>query len=259
MGTVLPRLFFCILSLAGITGFAQTQDIVVTAKGDSLTGKAKIMAYDVIDRVQLTEGKTKKQFTAVQLQAVRIGDVWYGPVRTEYGYRMMKILESGFLSLYLGRAQNSMIYDDEYLVRRDGRVMEVPNLTFKKSMQEFLGDCPKVKEDIGNEKLTKKNVAAIVKEFNACMSSYSTLNAERAAVVPDTDSRISAIQHLKDNLTNSDLPARADAIDILNDMQDKIRKNRTIAHYQIEALRGMLKSTPVESESEKLVELLLKP
>lgn len=259
MGTTLPRLFFCILLLACFSGFAQTPDIVVTAKGDSLTGKAKIMAYDVIDRVQLTEGKTKKQFTAVQLQAVRVGDVWYGPVRTEYGYRMMKILQSGFLTLYLGRAQNSMVYDVQFLVRRDGRTMEVPNLTFKKSMQEFLSDCPKVQEDLAAEKLTKKDVAAIVKEFNACLEPSGVKNPDRTAVVPDTDNRITTLQHLKDNLTNSEIASRTDAIDILNDMLDKIRKNQTIANYQIEALRSMLKGTVVESETEKLVELLRKP
>ncbi|HQQ98856.1 MAG TPA: hypothetical protein PLX35_16405 [Cyclobacteriaceae bacterium] len=259
MNSVLPRLIISILTLAGITGFAQTQDIVVTAKGDSLTGKAKIMAYDVIDRVQLTEGKTKKQFTAVQVQGVRVGDTWYGPVRTEYGYRMMKILQPGFLSLYLGRAQNSMVYDVQFLVRRDGRTMEVPNLTFKKNMQEFLSDCPKVKEDLAAEKLTKKDIMTIVKEFNACLEPSGAKSSDHTAVVPDTDNRITALQHLKDNLTNSDIASRSDAIDILNDLQDKIKKNQSIANYQIEALRSMLKGTVVETESEKLVALLLKP
>jgi hypothetical protein len=249
---ILPLLLFF------ISGSTHAQDVVVTAKGDSLAGKAKIMVYDIIDRVQLTEGKSKKQFTAVQIQSVRVSDVWYGPVRTEYGYRLMKLIEPGFLNLYLGRAQNSMVYDVQYLVRRDGKTMEVPNLAFKKSMQEFLSDCPKVEEDIAADKLTKKDVAAIVKEFNACLQSSSPKNADHP-VVADTDNRISALQHLKDNLSNSDIPARTDAIDILNDMQDKIRKNQTIANYQIDALRNMLKGTVVESESEKLVEMLRKP
>jgi len=257
-GTSFPIFFVFVLSLVGISGSTQAQDIVVTAKGDSLTGKAKIMAYDVIDRVQLQEGKTKKQFTAVQIQGVRVNDVWYGPVRTEYGYRLMKVLQSGFLSLYLGRAQNSMVYDVQFLVRRDGRIMEVPNLTFKKSMQEFLSDCPKVQDDLASEKLTKKDVLTIVKEFNSCLGTSAAKNADRVVVVADTDNRITAIQHLKDNLTNSDIASRTDAIDILNDLQDKIRKNQTIANYQIEALRGMLKGTVVESESEKLVEMLRK-
>ncbi len=256
--THLPLFLTFILSLTCISASAQT-DVVVTAKGDSLTGKAKIMAYDVIDRVQLTEGKAKKQFTAVQVLAARVNDVWYGPVRTEYGYRMMKILQSGFLSLYLGRAQNSMVYDVQFLVRRDGKIMEVPNLTFKKSMQEFLSDCPKVQEDLASEKLTKKDVMAIVQEFNSCLEQSSARTSGQSAVVADTDHRITAIQRLKDNLTNSEIPSRTDAIDILNDLQDKIRKNQTIANYQIEALRGMLKGTVVETESEKLVEILRKP
>jgi hypothetical protein len=171
----------------------------------------------------------------------------------------MKILQSGFLTLYLGRAQNSMVYDVQFLVRRDGRTIEVPNLTFKKSMTEFLSDCPRVKEDLAAEKLTKKDVAAIVKEFNACLEPSAVKSSDPIAVVPDTDNRIIALQHLKDNLTSNDIASRTDAIDILNDMLDKIRKNQTIANYQIEALRSMLKGTVVESETEKLVELLRKP
>jgi len=245
-----------LLTILTVT-WAQAPDRVITTKNDTLIGKVKILGYDVIDRIQVNTDKTKHQFTAVQVKAVQLDNQWYGPVRTDYGYRMMKLMISGFLSLYVGRAEHSLVYDVDYVVRRDGRTMQVPNLTFKKGMAEFLDDCEEVSEKIKNNKLSKKDLTQIINEFNDCKD-HPPAPADVADVVNANDSRLVALQALKSNIEKSNLPARTDALELLSDMTDKVRKGKTIANYQIESLKGMLKDSGFQSDLDQLVTLLKK-
>lgn len=235
---------------------ANGQDFVVTLKNDTLRGQAKIMSYDLIDRIQINEMKKKRQFTAIQVRSAFISNQYYQPVRTENGYQMMRRIKPGFLGLYLARRSNSLSYEVQYLVKRDGSSIEVPNLSFKKTMSSFLKDCVIMNEKIENGELGRRNLDQIVTEYNLCFDNQSK-SAIAAAPIALEDPRLVAIVALKGKLESSSLPAQKDALDILNDLREKVRTKQTVPNYLLESLKGLLKDTPdCEPELEKVLSAL---
>ena len=235
---------------------ANGQDFVVTLKNDTLRGQAKIMAYDLIDRIQINEMKKKSQFTAIQVRSAFISNQYYQPVRTENGYQMMRLIKPGFLGLYLARRSNSLSYEVQYLVKRDGSSIEVPNLSFKKTMSSFLKDCVIMNEKIEKGELGRRNLDQIVTEYNLCLDNQAK-SAIAAAPIALEDPRLVAIVALKGKLESSSLPAQKDALDILNDLREKVRTKQTVPNYLLESLKGLLKDTPdCQSELEKVLSAL---
>lgn len=243
---------FVVWSLA-----ADGQDYVVTLKNDTLRGKAKIMGYDLIDHIQISENKKKSQFTAIQVRSAFIGNQYYQPVRTENGYQMMQLVKPGFLGLYFARRPNGLSYEVQYLVKRDGSSTEIPNLSFKKIMSNFLKDCPVMKEKIEKGELGRKNMDQLVTEYNQCMDNQKKLAIETTPVAAE-DPRLVAIAVLKDKLESSSAPAqKKDALDILNDLKEKVRNKQTVPNYLLESLNGLLKDVPdCQPELEKVLSVL---
>ena len=144
MRKVLLLLFASFVSVAI---YAQS-NFAITIKGDTIKGSVKILTYDLLDRVQVVVDKKKKNYTALEIKALSINGEIFNTVKYDKGYRYMKLLKSGFLSLYGFRLPNQSSYDGQYLLKRDGTGMEVPNLTFKKSMIAYLSDCAEITERI---------------------------------------------------------------------------------------------------------------
>ncbi len=255
--TLLIILFLC-------SWLVQAQDYVVTAKNDTLKGTAVILDYDIIDRVELVKDKKKNNFTAIQLKAVLMKGEMYHPIRTEHGYRMMKLITHGHLSLYKGRRSNqygnSYGYDVQYLVKRDGNVLEEPNLGFRKLMIRFLDDCKSLEEKMEKENLVKKDIDRIITLYNDCIESQTreTFVETRLSVDP-SDPALVALGELKSKLEASQLATQKDAIDILNDMSNKVKGHQPVPNYLIESLKGILKDSPeYQSDVEKITSLLTK-
>ena len=61
-----------------------------------------------------------------------------------FHYRFMLLIRNGYLSLYGFRDGTQNSFDSRFLVKRDGKSMDLPNLTFRRNMIDFLDDCPEV-------------------------------------------------------------------------------------------------------------------
>ena len=242
----------------------QAQDYVVTAKNDTLIGIATIYDYDIIDRVELVKDQKKNNFTAIQVKGVFMKGEMYHPIRTENGYRMMKLIRYGHLSLYKGRRSNqygnSYGYDVQYLVKRDGNVLEEPNIGFKKLMIRFLDDCKSLEDKMTKENLAKKDIDRIITLYNACIESQTWQKlVETPPSVDPSDPALVALGELKSKLEASQLATQKDAIDILNDMSNKVKSHQAVPNYLIESLKGILKDSPeYQSDVEKVTSLLAK-
>lgn len=235
---------------------ARGQDYVITIKNDTVRGQAKIMAYDIIDRIQVNDGKKKSQFTAIQVRSAFISNQYFQPVRTENGYQMMQLVKPGFLGLYLARRTSSLSYEVQYLVKRDGSATEVPNLSFKKIMGNFLKDCSIIQEKIEKGELGKKNIDQIIIEYNQCLDNQAKLSIA-ATPVDMEDPRLVALMALKEKLESSLAPSKKDALDILNDLREKVKNKQTVPNYLLESLKGLLKDVPdCQSELEKALSAL---
>lgn len=235
---------------------ANAQDFVVTAGMDTIKGKASILSYDVIDRIQVIDGKQKHQFTAVQVRAVQIGNDQFRPVLGDNGYRMMKLVMDGTMSLYLAKTKDGFYYEISFLVKRSGESMEVPNLSFKKMMTNFLGDCPTVKEKINQGELGRKDVKKIITEYNECID-VQTRQIISQKPVDTSDPRIVAIAGLQEKLEKSSVAGQKDMMDILKDIRGKVSKNEPVPNYLLESLKSGLKDVPeLQADLQNVVTLV---
>lgn len=232
------------------------QDLVVTQKNDTLQGAVKIVSFDRIDRVQINDGKKKIQFTALQVKQVTIEKDVFHPVRIESGYQMMKLVTPGFLSLYLARRPNSLSYEVQYLVKRNGEAMEIPNLTFKKTMGTFLDDCYGIKQKIKDDELGRKDLDQLIIQYNLCIE-RQTQETQPPSAIGSEDPKMVALTNLKTKLQNSPVSVQKDALDMLDDITDKVKNNKPVPNYLLEGLKEFLKDHPTcQPELEKISALL---
>ncbi len=244
---------------------ALAQDYVVTTRNDTLRGVAKILEFDILDRIDLIDGKKKNHFTCIQIKTLSMNGETFSPIKGSNGYRLMKLVKPGYLSLYLGKQSNTMSspnfhYDVQYLVKRDGSVQEVPNLGFKKAIIRFLDDCKSLKDKIVKENLGKKDLDQIITFYNECIESQTiSSRIDATPAVGSEDPTLIALGDLKAKLEAGQLPNRRDAIDILNDMSNKVKSRQPVPNYLMEGLKGLLKDSPeYQSDLEKVISLVAK-
>ena len=249
---LLTFLLFCSVA-------ASAQDYVVTLKSDTLRGKVQILTYDRMDRVEIAVDKKKSHFTCLQVRAVSINNETYNTVRTENGYRFMKLLTPGFLSLYLARRPNGVLFEVETFVKRDGSSLEVPGISFKKILSNFLSDCSEVAEKIKDETLARKDIAEILNQYNKCVDTRTTntmtANSNKAAVVPV----LTSLNELKSKVEHDSSVVQKDALDILNDITAKVSSNQTVPNYLLEGFKESIKSSPeLLADFEKITAMIKK-
>lgn len=244
---------------------APAQDYVISLKNDTLRGKVQMMNYDLIDRIELTDANKKKmKFTAVQVREVGMKEHIYRPIKTDYGYRMAQLEKPGFLALYLAQSPKGTSYEIQWLVKRDGSAIEVPNLSFKKIMSDFLSDCPEVSDKIKKETLHKKELMTIIDQYNSCMESHNAIipAATSVAVTQTSEAEGTLLSDLtklqKEISTDTSLPSKNDITDLLNDMIQKVREQKPVPKYQLDSFEGVLKGTAYEEKATGIASRLRK-
>lgn len=241
------------LLLFAFTANAQTS-YVITSKADTLYGKVRILSYDLMDRVQLEAGKKKETFTALQVLSVSIDSQFYKPVKYENKILLMKLLKSGYLSLYAFQLEKQTRYDGRFLLKLDGTGTELPNLSFKKFMENFLKECKTVADKIRGGELTKKDINQIIDEYNTCMKNQVT-----TPPVVEGNETLMAVESMIQKIEAEEFPSKKDALDLLRDIQKKVNKNESVPNYLTEGLKSYLSNVPsLADDLNKLIALLQK-
>jgi hypothetical protein len=215
------------------------QDYILTTKGDTLRGEIKILTFDRLDKVQWKEGKSRATFTALQVRELHLNGELYKPTRYDAQVQFMKVLKPGYLSLMAFRLTNQVTYEGRFLSKMDGTGMEVPNLAFKKAMANFLSDCPEVQQRIKDEKLERKNLDAIIDEYNSCFD-QKTIVAQRTRTAAEKSDIVNQLRAKVE--AAPDVVDKKDALDLLADIKVKIERGEKIPNYQIDALKNLLGS-----------------
>lgn len=252
---------FLVLTLSFPTIFAFSQtDFVITAKGDTLQGRAKILTYDLLDRVQIVVDKKKKNFSALEAKTVFMDGVNYHTVKYDKGYRYMKLVKSGFLSLYGFRLPNQSSYDGQYLLKKDGSSMEVPNLTFKKSMANFLSGCDEVESRIKSGDLGRRDLDQIIDRYNSCLQFKTEKKIETVPEpTPIESEKMIAINSMISKVESSaDFASKNDALDLLKDLRSKVGRNEILPNYLTKEIKNSLGAQPQFAENLDKLLLLLK-
>lgn len=237
----------CTVSLM-VLGFlfrlsVSAQDYVITTKGDSIVGQLKPLLYGTEKKVQITPPDKKKEiYSMFQVRRYRFRDEIYEPVKGPQGFVFMKLVKSGYLSLYNYQLPNQVTFEGSYLHRRDGKGMDVPNLSFKKAMKAFLKDCPAVTDRIDAGELNRKDLDSIIDAYNKCID-QNTINYETISAAQAVQTKtISAWDALEDKVKQSaEFDGKPNALEMIEEIKGKISRSEKIPNFLIEGLKGVLK------------------
>ncbi|MGE0589765.1 MAG: hypothetical protein AB7O48_14405 [Cyclobacteriaceae bacterium] len=229
-------------SLFFLTICASAQiDFVLTLQGDSIAGKVTLNSTSVVDRVQINTGTGKVNLTAMQVKEVNINKEVFEPVQLGERIRFMKLIKSGFMSLYAYKVEREPDYAGRLLRKLDGSYVDVPTLTFRGALVNFLKECYDVSEKVKSKELGRNELPLIVDMFNDCMKdkTESRFNAGKAEISRD-NKRLFIMDFIR-KIEASSIDNKSEVTQILNDMLSKIESNQVVPRYQIEALKEYLK------------------
>ncbi len=256
----MKSLFVVALLSLGLNAFAQA-DYVVTLKGDTLRGKVKILTYDRLDRVQVAAENKKQNFSALEARVVSFKGLIYHTISQGQGFRYMQLLQQGFLSLYAFRLENQSSYEGRYLAKKDGSGIEVPNLTFKKSLANFLNECPEVVERIKSGDFGKRDLTQIIERYNSCIQIITERKIEQPKqVITEKESdQMVALNSLITKVEASSIENKTDLLDLIKDLRSKVGRNEILPNYLLKDIKSQLGALPdFAADVEKLLLLLKK-
>jgi hypothetical protein len=236
-------LLFAIAAISCV-GFHRlnAQDYLITTKGDSLTGTLKPLLYAPEKKVQVTTADKKKEvYSMFQVRRYRFHDEMFEPVKGPDGYTFMRLEKAGYLSLYSYQLPNQVTFEGSYLMRRDGKGMDVPNISFKKSMKAYLKDCPAVVQRIENGDWGRKNLIEMIDAYNLCIQGKTIVEEEALAAKVEQTKSMSAWDQLENQVKSaSDFDGKPNALEMIQEIKGKIERNEKIPNFLIEGLKSVL-------------------
>jgi hypothetical protein len=252
--TIVQFLLFIILMIAYTCSSAQ--DYLVTTSGDTLKGTIKIMNYGPEKKVQVSDAqKNKTMISLFKTKSFSYKGETYQPVRGEKGYAYMKLKKEGYLSLYAFQLENQSTYDGLYLVKRDGKNAEVPNLSFKKIMMKYLSDCQDVTAKIEDGTLGRKELDQIIDRYNQCIDKKlsalpTTVTVNTPAKIPVKE--IPAWTTLEEKLkSHEDFEGKANALEMVSEIKNKIQRGDKIPNFLTQGLKSALEQTDLKADLDK--------
>ena len=245
-------LYIFILSLVLSSFCLFGQDFLVTTKGDTLRGEVKPLIYGTDKKVQITEaGKKKAIYSLFQTKSYSLKGETYQPVKGPSGYTFMKLIKSGYLSLYAFQSDNQVNFDGTFLLKKDGEGIELPNLSFKKGMKKFLDDCPSVADKIDNDELNKKDLDKIVNEYNSCIENRTVDHSKIIAKRAEQSKNMTAWDVLEAKVkTQPDFEGKNNALEMIGEIKTKISSSQKIPNFLLEGLKSSLRGEEFKTELE---------
>lgn len=238
------QLLIFILFVFGYT-LASAQDYVVTLKGDTLLGEVKYFSGTGSSNkyIRLTPPAGKKtNYQILETKAFRIENEIYHTVKLRNDYTYMKLIASGYLNLYSYQVDNQTGWDGRYLLKKDASGLDVPNLGFKKRISQFMSDCPDVVNKIESGDLGRTNLVKLVEAYNAC---FNLKNNQQSIIVSKEDTWTK----LEKAVTAlPEFGKKKDALDMIQEIQRKVRQNETVPSFLVNGLKDTLKDQSALTE-----------
>lgn len=239
--------------------WSNAQDYLITSKGDSLTGVVKPLMFGVDKKVQvITPDKKKATYPIFQVRSYRYKDEIYQPVKGPEGYTFMKLGKPGYLSLFYYQLPNQVSFDGTYLLRRDGKGIDVPNLGFKKVMKNFLQDCPPLVDKLESGELTKRDLNLIIDEYNQYVNDKTNARDKVIAEKQVQQKSISAWDVLEDKVkTQEEFEGKSNALEMIADIKNRIQRSEKVPNFIIEGLKSSLPQDTFKAELENALKEIL--
>jgi hypothetical protein len=240
MKRIMIQLILIVISLVA-SGIVLAQDYVVLAKGDTLRGVVKFMSYGAEQQVQLTEPDKKKiNYPVLQVKAFQLENEQYHTIRTAEQYRFMRLVKSGYLSLYSYQL-DGMTWNGSWLMKKDGNGIDVPNIGFKRRISEFVFDCKEVSMAVAEGKLGRNDLLEIIDHYNTCVENR-TGSAEQTE---EQTKKFNAWDELEIAVSaKPEFEGRSDALEMIAEVKSKIRRSEKVPNFLTEGLTNLLKPFP---------------
>jgi hypothetical protein len=250
--------FFLLLIFLLAYQCASAQDYIVLTTGDTLQGEVKPMLYGVEKKVQFKgQDKEKTVYSVFKISAFYYREEIYHPVKSPYGVTFMKLKKAGYLSLYSFQLPNQTSFDGLYLARKDGTGQEVPNLSFKKYMKNFLEDCPVIVEKIDNGDLGKRDLDQIINEYNQCIEDNTVDHDEIIATQVTQERATTAWDVLEGKVRAAEsLDNKATVLEMISEIKSKIAKSEKIPNFVVDGLKQYLSDDEFKVELENALKEL---
>jgi hypothetical protein len=246
----MAQMLFIIICLTTYSLATAQSDYVVTIQGDTIKGKLKYLNYKTAKSVQVITPDGKKSVHPIlKTKGFTLKNEVYHTVRRPEAYTYMKLVKDGYLKLYSFQQENQTTWDGRYLLKSDGSGQDVPNLTFKKTMTNFLLDCPSVIQKIEKGELTKTDINQIVDEYNNVISERTEKMLKEIEVAKKASEKSTALSELETAIKNgSDFEGRSDALDMIADIKSKLVKGEKIPNFVVDGLKNTLQSQTAYAE-----------
>lgn len=225
------------------------QDFLVTTKGDTLTGEIKTLNYGPEKKVQLKGADNKKTvYSMFQVAYYSLDKEVFYPVKGPYGYSFMKLLKPGYLSLYNFTSENQMTYDGLYLLKKDGKGIVVPNISFKKTLTSFLKDCPEVSTKIENDEFSKKDLEKIIDAYNACIISRTNhLTAQQNSI--GTKDKIGPWNILAEKIIAiENFSEKENVLEMISEVKKKISNAEKVPNFLISGIKQSITDSALQED-----------
>jgi len=239
-----------------VIGEAYAQDdYVVTRVGDTIIGSIIIHqnSNSNIDQLSLDIKDSKRRhFKATDLRSFWSDSKLFRIVKYMGRYQFMEVQMDGYLSLLRFRAKGEVLYNGKLLHKLDGSQLEVPRLSFRKLMVNFLTECPNVVHKLEEKEYKLSNLKTVIEEYNVCIDNQSGNNSTQAVSVEDDnkpdvtfdsggrDQQSSAVltmlEEIKSKFQSTDNES-ADFNSVYADLRQKIIDGEAIPKYLIAALK----------------------
>jgi hypothetical protein len=222
--------------------YAQS-DYALLANGDTLRGELKYSLFENLDRLQIQSNGKKTNYTALQVKGFSKDGEKYQSIKYDKAYRFMKVIKSGYLSLLAFNTTLSVSWDGQYLKKIDDGGMEVPNLGFKKFVSNYLSDCPTIQSKFEKGEFKKSELNNIIDFYNACIEAKSSTLGTKKVSTANSEKNHS-LNELIASVQADEFLTKKDALDVLNEIQNKISKNEVIPNFLFESLKSYLLDKP---------------
>lgn len=206
--------------------------------GDTLKGEITILyPEDRFEEIIFESGDDKRRMKAFEFKGFSQDGEIYRSVKSGEKYRIMQLVEPGYLSMYRFRIDNSYAYNGLYLYRRDGQGIEVPGMMFKKTMMNFMADCNAIEASLKDNKYKRRDIEELVADYNACIEAKTDeLEEMRNETFTKPVSSTPALSLAEELLDEARAIGDDDLESMLNDVVEKLGEGSAVPAYLKKAI-----------------------
>lgn len=248
------RIFITLIALTAACTL-QAQDKLILTTGDTLTGEIEVLLPDSrYEEIIFTRDGDRTRYRSHEFVSFNADSIDYRTIKFGDKYRIMQVESDDYLSLLKFRSDESYTFNSQFLYKRSGDGIEVPNFMFKKAMSKFLDDCIPVREAIAEGSYRRNDLNALVVAYNECMDRMTKnrlAEYREAQVVAENTPLIDEFKNLK---KQAEQMGDEELTSMLNDVISRLEKAETVPNYLKNALTEHVKD---DHELKKATDVLV--